>query len=194
MSLKDRIKIKEQCFLSTNHFKLERYDFEYLRNDGIWQTQMREVYDCGDGAAILLYNLQKQSVILIRQLRLPAVLNGHDELMLEVPAGLLEGEDAKIRMIKEVEEETGYHIKDARFICNAFVSPGAIKQKMHLFVAQYEDSDKKSKGGGHFDEGEEIEIIEMDFSQAYKMIETNQMQDAKAIILLLWAKINLFKD
>lgn len=192
--IKERIKIIEKRTLSDNHFHLYRYDFEYLRNDGNWQKQMREVYDCGDGAAILLYNLAKKSVILIRQLRLPAALNGLDELMLEVPAGLLEGEDAKKRMIMEVEEETGYHIKDAQFICNAFVSPGANTQKMVLFVGEYEDADKKSKGGGHEHEGEEIEVLEYSFNDAYKMIETGQLQDAKAIILLLWAKINLFNS
>lgn len=193
MKLENRIKVEEKTILSNNYFTLEKYDFLYLRNDGIWQKQMREVYDCGDGAAILLYNLEKLSVILIRQLRLPAFLNGHDELMLKIPAGLLDGEDAKKRMIMEVEEETGYHIKNAQFICNAFVSPGANTQKMHLFIGAYEDNQKLSKGGGHFDEGEEIEIIEIPFNQAYQMIETGEMQDAKSIILLLWAKINLFK-
>lgn len=190
--LKNRIKNIKKSILSDNHFHLYKYDFEYLRNDGIWQKQMREVYDCGDGAAILLYNLEKQSIILIKQLRIPAVLNGHDDLLIEIPAGLLEGANAKERMIMEVEEETGFIINDAKFICNAFVSPGAIMQKMHLFVAQYSDEDKKSIGGGRFEEGEEIEVLEMKFEEAFNMIASGQVQDAKAIILLLWAKINLF--
>ncbi len=194
MSVKSRLKNLNKKLLSNNHFILHVYDFEYLRNDGNWQKQMREVYDCGDGAAILLYNIKRRKIILIRQLRLPAFLNGLDEFMLEIPAGLLDGIDAKQRIIKEVEEETGYLINDAKFICEAFVSPGALKQKMSLFVAQYDEKDKKSLGGGIIDEGEEIEILEYDFDEAYKMIENGQLKDAKAIILILWAKINIFQN
>lgn len=189
---KPNIKIQSVKLLSDNHFKLERYDILYQRQNGEWQPQMREVYDCGDGACALLYNLAKRSVILIRQFRLPTFLNGHDDHLLEVPAGLLEGEDPTIRMRLELEEETGFRIENIKEVMRAFVSPGANTQKLYFFVGEYSPNDKVSAGGGHVHEGEEIEILEMDFDKAMAMVSTFEIQDAKAIMLLQYAKIHLF--
>lgn len=193
MTIKTRIKINDIKQLSDNYFSLLRYDFSYHRNDGTWQDQMREVYDCGDGAAILLYNLKQRTIILIKQLRLPAFLNGHDDLMLEVPAGLLDAAHPETRIIAEVEEETGYRIRHVKKIMEAFVSPGAVKQKLHLFIGEYSASDKVSQGGGHHHEGEDIEVLEVMFDDAVSMIKTGQLVDAKAIMLIQYAQLNLFK-
>ncbi len=189
---KPNINIQSVKLLSDNHFRLERYDILYQRQNGEWQSQMREVYDCGDGVSALLYNLERRKIILIRQFRLPVYLNGHSDHLIETPAGLLENENPKIRMIMELEEETGYHVSDINEIMQAFVSPGANTQKLHLFTGKYEAVDKQSKGGGHIHEGEEIEILELDFDKAYEMVNKFEIKDAKAIMLILWAKINLF--
>ncbi len=187
-----KIEVQKISVLSDNHFSLKRYDILYLRENNEWQKQMREVYDCGDGVAALLYNLEKRTIILIRQFRLPTYLNGHEDHFIEVPAGLLEKENPHTRMIMEIEEETGFRIEKVTEVMRAFVSPGANTQKMHLFVAQYSQNDKVSKGGGHPYEGEEIEIIEINFDDAFAMIENFEIQDAKTIILLQYAKLNLF--
>lgn len=186
------IKTREIKLLSDNHFRLERHLISYQRQNGEWQEQMREVYDCGDGVAGLIYNVKRRSVILIKQFRLPVYLNGHKDHFLEVPAGLLEKADPKTRIILELEEETGFRIKNLKEVMQAFVSPGANTQKIHLFVGEYTDNDRVSYGGGHEHEGEEIETLEIDFDKAIEMVENFEIQDAKAIMLLLWAKIHIF--
>ena len=194
MSLKSRVKIKNVTNLSDNYFMLDRYDIEYQREDGTWQPQMREVYDCGDAATILLYNLQKQTIILIRQLRVPCFLNGHEAALLETPAGLLDDISPEKRIIEEAEEETGFKISKVEKIYEGFACPGALKQKVHFFIGEYTDKDKVSDGGGLEDEGEEIEVIEMPFKAAVKMLENNEIQDMKTIMLLQYAILKIFKS
>ncbi len=192
MSLKSRIKIKQVTKLSDNYFQLDRYDIEYQRQNGTWQPQMREVYDCGDAATILLYNLQKQTIILIKQLRVPCFLNGHEAALLETPAGLLDDMAPEKRIIEEAEEETGFKISKVEKIYEGFACPGALTQKVHFFIGEYKDNDKVSDGGGLEEEGEEIEVIEMPFKAAVKMLENNEIQDMKTIMLLQYAMLKIF--
>jgi nudix-type nucleoside diphosphatase (YffH/AdpP family) len=193
MSLKSRIKIRNVAKLSDNHFQLDRYDIEYQRNDGTWQSQMREVYDCGDAATVLLYNLHKQTIVLIKQLRVPCFLNGHEAALLETPAGLLDGMSPEKRILEEIEEETGFRISKVEKIYDAFASPGALKSKTIFFIGEYADSDKIPDGGGLVDEGEEIEVIEMPFKAAVEMLENNEIQDMKTILLVQYAMLKLFQ-
>ena len=186
-----KIKINQTELLSDNWYLLNKVTFDYLRKDGVWITQKREVYDRGNGAAILLYNSQQKTVILTRQFRLPAYLNGDKTgLMIEVCAGLLDQDHPEQCIIRETEEETGYRIKSVQKILETFMSPGAVTEILHLFIGEYDDSMKVQEGGGLEHEQEEIEVIEMPFDEAYAMIATGEIKDAKTIILLQYAKIN----
>jgi nudix-type nucleoside diphosphatase (YffH/AdpP family) len=186
-----KIKINQTDLLSNNHYLLNNVTFDFLRKDGVWITQKREVYDRGNGAAILLYNSQQKTIILIRQFRLPAYLNGDKTgLMIEVCAGLLDQDHPEQCIIRETEEETGYRIKSVQKILETFVSPGAVTEILHLFVGEYDASMKVNEGGGLEHEQEEIEVIEMPFAEAYNMIASGEIKDAKTIILLQYAKIN----
>ena len=92
-NMKPTIHILEKKLLSDNWYKLWRYTFELTRTDGVTQTQQREAYDRGNGAAILLYNPEQQTVILTRQFRMPTFVNGNpDGMMIEACAGLLDQE------------------------------------------------------------------------------------------------------
>ena len=186
-----KVKINQTDLLSNNHYLLNNVTFDFLRKDGVWITQKREVYDRGNGAAILLYNSQQKTIILIRQFRLPAYLNGDKTgLMIEVCAGLLDQDHPEQCIIRETEEETGYRIKSVQKILETFVSPGAVTEILHLFVGEYDASMKVNEGGGLEHEQEEIEVIEMPFAEAYNMIASGEIKDAKTIILLQYAKIN----
>jgi nudix-type nucleoside diphosphatase (YffH/AdpP family) len=186
-----KIKINQTDLLSNNHYLLNNVTFDFLRKDGVWITQKREVYDRGNGAAILLYNSQQKTIILIRQFRLPAYLNGDKTgMMIEVCAGLLDQDHPEQCIIRETEEETGYRIKSVQKILETFVSPGAVTEILHLFVGEYDASMKVNEGGGLEHEQEEIEVIEMPFAEAYNMIASGEIKDAKTIILLQYAKIN----
>ena len=79
-------------------------------------------------------------------------------------------------------------------VFEAYVSPGAMVQKIHCFVGAYSPQDRVSAGGGLDSEGEDIEVIEMDFDEAYAMIADYRIRDAKTIMLLQFARIGIFSD
>jgi len=186
-----KVKINKIENLSSNWYKLDKIDFEYQLKNGSWQNQLRECYDRGDGAAILLYNSIQKTVILTKQFRMPSYLNGNsDGMMIEVCAGLLDADDPLTCIKKEAEEETGYQIKNPVKLFEIFSTPGAVTEKIHYFIAEYSHEMKIGEGGGLEEETEEIEVLEMDFDKALSMISTGEICDAKTIILLQHAKIN----
>ena len=186
-----KIKIKKTDLLSNNWYVLNNVTFDFLRKDGVWVTQKREVYDRGNGAGILLYNREQKTIILTSQFRLPAYLNGNETgMMVEVCAGLLDQDHPEQCIIRETEEETGYRIQSVQKIMETYMSPGAITEILHLFVGKYDASMKVNDGGGLEHEQEEIEVIEMAFEDAFKKIATGEIKDAKTILLLQYAKIN----
>ena len=186
-----KYKIQKTELLSDNWYILNKVTVDYQKRDGSWDTQVREVYDRGNGAAILLYNKSKETVILTRQFRLPSYLNGNKSgLMIEVCAGLLDEDNPEACIIREAEEETGYRLHSVKKIFEAYMSPGAVTEILHYFIGEYDSSMKVSAGGGLANEHEEIDVIEIPFGQAYVMIEAGEIKDAKTIMLLQYAKIH----
>ncbi|MEM8520067.1 GDP-mannose pyrophosphatase NudK [Flavobacterium sp. PL12] len=184
------IKIQKTELLSDNWYILNKVTFDYQKKDGSWITQKREVYDRGDGAAILLYNPNTKKVLLTRQFRLPSYLNGNKSgMMIEVCAGLLDKDNPEECIIRETEEETGYRISKVEKIMESYMSPGAVTEILHLFVGEYNASMKVSEGGGLESEQENIDVLEMSYDEAYNMISTGEIKDAKTILLLQHAKI-----
>lgn len=185
-----KIKITETKVLSDNWYILNKVTFDYQKKNGIPETHSREVYDRGNGAAILLYNSKKKSVILTRQFRMPTYLNGNDSgMMIEVCAGLLDKDNPKECIIRETEEETGYRLKNVDKVIETYMSPGSVTEILYLFTGEYDQSMKVSEGGGLDSENENIEVLEMTFDEAYNMIATGEIKDAKTILLLQHAKI-----
>ena len=192
MSVSDRIRVKNVRLLSDNHYVLKTTTFEWRRGNGEWQTQARESYDRGNGATLLPYNLAQRTVVLVRQFRYPAYVNGYDDLMIEAAAGLLDDESPDVRIRAEAEEETGYRLHDIRKVFEAFMSPGAVTEKTHFFVAEYEQQMRVGPGGGLASEGEDIDVLELSIDDALVMIGDGRIVDAKTIILLQYAKLHVF--
>lgn len=185
-----KINIRKTTLLSDNWYRLKKYSFDYLKEDGKIETQNREVYDRGNGAAILLYNSTKKTLILTRQFRLPTYLNANPNgMMIEVCAGVLDQDTPEDCIIRETMEETGYAIPKATKVFESYMSPGAVTEILHFFIAEYTDEMKIDKGGGLKEEHEHIEVLEMGFKKAYNMIETGEIKDSKTIMLLQYAKI-----
>lgn len=177
--------------LSNNWYTLNKVTFEYQREDGSWETQIREAYDRGNGAAILLYNAQKGTVVLTRQFRMPTYLNGNsDGMMVEACAGLLEKGNAEQTIKMEVEEETGYKIDHVKKVFEAYMSPGSVTEILYFFIGQYTDAMKVGEGGGAEDETENIEVLELPFEKALQMMDNGQIRDAKTIMLLQYAQLH----
>ena len=184
------IKITETSLLSDNWYILNKVTFNYQKENEKIQTHVREVYDRGNGAGILLYNTTKKTVILTRQFRLPTFLNGNKTgMMIEVCAGLLDQDNPEQAIIRETEEETGYRLNKVQKVVETYMSPGAVTEILYLFVGEYDESMKVSEGGGLASEQENIEVLEYTFDQAYAMIESGEITDAKTILLLQHAKI-----
>ena len=178
------MRIIDSKILSDDWYLLKKYIFELKRRDGEWQRQSREVYDRGNGAVILLYNRSQQAVILTRQFRFPVFINHYPGLLLEAPAGLLDNLDPEKRIKAEAEEETGYKVEQVQKVFEAFMSPGSVTEKLYFFIAEYRAEHLSGAGGGIKEEGEDIEVIEMDYQQALTAIDRGEIVDAKTIMLL----------
>jgi len=193
MTISDRIRVKNVRLLSDNWYTLKTTTLEWRRADGEWQTQLRETYDRGNGATLLPYNLARRTVMLVKQFRYPAYVNGCDDLLIEAAAGLLDNESPETRIRTEAEEEIGYRLRDIRKIFEAYMSPGSVTEKLHFFVAEYQPDMKIGAGGGNPDEGEDIEVLELAIDEALAMISDGRIMDAKTIMLLQWATLHIFK-
>jgi len=193
MTISDRVRVKKVETLSDRHYRLNEVEFDYRRGNGEWQTQKREVFDRGHAAALLPYNIANRTVVLARQFRLPAYLAGHDDLMIEAAAGMLDDETPEKRILAEAEEELGYRLHDVHKVFEAFMSPGSVTEKLHFFVAEYEATMRVGDGGGLAEEGEDIEVLELPIDTALAMISDGRIADAKTIMLLQYAALNIFR-
>jgi GDP-mannose pyrophosphatase NudK len=187
--MSDHVRILAEKVLSEAWGLVKSTTLELRRRNGDWQRQVRETYDRGDGAGILLYDPRQRSVILCRQFRFPAYAHGDAGYLVEVPAGKLEGDDPIDCARKEAEEETGYRVTHVRAVMSAYMSPGSVTEKLTLFVAEYDSASRVSDGGGLADEGEDIEVMEVPFDTALAMVETGEIVDAKTIMLLHYAAL-----
>lgn len=189
MAIKD-IEIVKTEILSNNWYTLKKVTYQYTKPDGTVQQQSREAYDRGNGAVILLYNTVSKTVILTRQFRIPTYINGNKSgMLIEACAGLLDQDSPQDCIRRETEEETGYQIKEAEKIFEAYMSPGSVTEILHFFIAEYTNNMKVSDGGGLEEEEENIEILEIHIQDALRMIESGEIKDGKTIMLLQYIKL-----
>ena len=179
-----RVKIVSSRILAENWGRLTGTTLDYQRRDGTVQRLEREVYDHGNAAALLLHEPRHDRVLLVRQFRYPALLNGDQPDLLEVCAGLLDGEDPLVAAAREALEESGHAARNIRHVCDAYMSPGSLTEKVSLYIGDYDETTLRHAGGGLVEEGEEIELVELDFAEALAMSRDGRIMDAKTIILL----------
>ncbi|WP_191487736.1 NUDIX domain-containing protein [Pseudomonas sp. FEN] len=191
---KDRVRIVDSTVLSDDWYLLKKTTFDFLRSDGTWQRQSRETYDRGNGATILLFNREKQTVVLTRQFRFPVFVNGHDGMLVEAAAGLLENASPEDRIRAEAEEETGYRVQNVQKIFEAFMSPGSVTEKLHFFLGEYDGDSKVGHGGGLEAEGEDLEVLELSLDDALQAVRRGEIVDAKTIMLLQYVALNKTLD
>ena len=192
MEIKEKISNVTSKVISNFWCKLEQINFDFRLKSGKTVNLTHEVYGKSDGVAILLYNPLTQKVILSKQIRMPVYINGNTNgYSIEVVGGGMDtNESAETCVIRETEEEVGYKVKEVKRVSTVFLSPGIVKEKVHLFVGEYTDEDKTENGGGLEAENEEIEVLETPFKDALKMIETEEIIDARTIMLLQYIQIN----
>jgi GDP-mannose pyrophosphatase NudK len=182
------VKILKTEILSNNWYTLNKVTFERKQKNGKVVTTSREAYDRGNGATILLYNTKTKTVILTRQFRLPTFVNGNaDGMLIEACAGLLDKDNAEDAIRRETEEETGYKLSKVKKIFEAYMSPGSVTEILFFFIAEYEKEMKVSDGGGV--EEEDIEVMELPFDKAWKMMDSGEIRDGKTIMLLQYLRV-----
>lgn len=190
MHTKDRVKIHSKQLLSNDWFQLHKITFDFQRRDGSWQRQSREAYDRGNGVTMLLVNPNTGKVILTRQFRMPVFINGHDGMLIEAAAGLLDNIAPDQRIRAEVEEETGYRITRLRKVFEAYMSPGSVTEKLYFYLGEYDESMRINQGGGVESEGEDLEVLEMPLTEALQMIHDGDIVDGKTIMLLQYVALH----
>ena len=188
----ERIQVRQRELLSSQWAHLESVEFDYQRGDGQWQRQKREIYHRGHGAAILLYNLDSQKIVLTRQFRFPAWSLGGDGFLLEVPAGIIESDDPVSTIQAETQQETGFLIGKPQFLFKAYATPGSVTEQLYYYAAEFDDAYRSGTGGGLPEEGEDIEVVVVDLQQAADWITQGNIEDAKTIILIQYAQLHIF--
>ncbi|MGA1835963.1 NUDIX domain-containing protein [Herbiconiux sp. 11R-BC] len=182
-----RVRVTDVQLLTSNWYITRTTRFEFQHSDGHGSTEERETYDRGNGATILLYDAGRRTVLLIRQFRYPAYVNGHpDGMLLEAPAGLLDEDDPETAIRREAREETGFAVGEVSHVFDAYMSPGSITEKLFFFAAPYDRAVRADAGGGLAEEGEDIELVELGIDEALTRIGRDII-DAKTIMLLQWA-------
>ena len=170
--------------LADDWARLTKYTFDYRRRDGVWEEQVRQAYDRGDGAVLLPFDPVRGTVLLVRQFRLPAWLKGRREPLIEACAGKLDSDDPVTCIRKEAEEELGYRLPDVTQVAFLYMSPGSVTEELAFFVCAYSATDRISDGGGAAHEGEDIEVLELPLDDALAMTRDGRIVDAKTILLL----------
>ncbi|WP_370963367.1 NUDIX domain-containing protein [Amycolatopsis sp. cg9] len=189
LSRNPRVRVTDVELLSSAWYVLRRTTFEFQHRDGRWTTEQRETYDRGNGATVLLYDPAGETVLLTRQFRYPVYVNDHpDGMFLETAAGLLDTDDPETAIRREAQEETGVRIGALEHVFDVYTSPGSVTERLHCYAAPYDPADRGA-GGGIAEEGEDIEVVELRFEDALKMIGTGEIADAKTIMLLQWAAL-----
>ena len=188
------VRVERAEVLSDAWYTLRRFDFQYRNSSGTWSRQQREAYDRGNGATILLINWARETVILTRQFRLPAYINGHpDGMLVETAAGLLDADDAETAIRRELEEETGYRVASVRQLFRLYMNPGSVTEHVTFFVGEYTADDRVSAGGGVAEENEDIEVIELNLDEAMGLARSGKICDGKTALLLHWAVVERSK-
>ncbi|MFF9186535.1 MULTISPECIES: NUDIX domain-containing protein [Streptomyces] len=185
------VRVRDVELTSQGWHVLRRTTFDYLRRDGRWETQIRETYDRGNGAVVLPYDTARGRVLLTRQFRYPAYVNHHpDGMLVEAAAGLLDADDPHTAIRREAAEELGVVLGPLTHVLDAYMSPGSVTERLHFFAAPYTPADRAGAGGGVEEEGEDIEVLELPFSEALDMTRDGRITDGKTVLLLQWAALH----
>ena len=184
----DRVRYLDKKILARGWGTLTSHTIAYTGDNGT-QTLVREVYDHGNAAAVLLINREAGEITLVRQFRLPAYLNGDGAQIIEACAGLLDGDEPQTCARKEAMEETGIAPSTLIHAFDIYASPGSLSEKTHCFIGLYTQADCTGQGGGLAHEGEEIEIVTLPASDILALTRDGTIIDAKTVALIQYAAL-----
>lgn len=185
-----KVRILEESREYDGFFKIDKAVLQYEKFNGEMSEEITRLnFNRGDSVALLLYDEGKDSVILVKQFRYPAYVNDGPGWILEVVAGVIEGERDAVSVARaELLEEAGYEVDHLELISRFYVSPGGTSERIHLYLGY--SHQKIGSGGGLRSEHEDIQAMEIPLDEAIKMIDTGEICDAKTIIALQWLRLH----
>jgi ADP-ribose pyrophosphatase len=172
------------------HFKINRYRYRYRQYRGGWSKPAeREVFERGHSVAVLLYDPALDQVVLIEQVRLPALIGGGPARTIEVAAGVIDpGETVEDVAYREVREETGLEIRVLLPMCSYFASPGGTSEHVTIFAGRV---DAAKAGGIHgADHDEDIKVVVLNYTDAMAALEDGRIRVASTVISLQWLALH----
>jgi nudix-type nucleoside diphosphatase (YffH/AdpP family) len=198
MSESRKAVIHKTTRLFDDFFKIDEVMVSHEQRDGTMSPDERRlIFERGDAAAIMLYNADNQSVIIVNQFKAPTLIARRrddpktmDGWITEATAGMIDpGETPEITITRETLEETGYSIKNPQLVCKFFSSPGGTSERIFLFFAEVRESDRLSDGGGlpH----EDITVVRISADELFDQLAKGSIEDPKLAIGAYWLKDHL---
>jgi len=184
-----KVLIKKTKRILDTFFKVDHSILQFEKFDGTLSEEVvRLNLERGDSVAALLVNREKRKIILIKQFRFPVYTKEKENSWTwEIVAGMVDaGHSPKESIIREIAEETGYHVSKVDHLFYFYPTPGGSNEKVHLYYAEVDEKDKKFSGGGVTSEGEDILAKEFSYTDAFEMMDSGEIIDAKTIIALQW--------
>ncbi len=177
-------------------FKLDRATVSYERFDGSMSASVnRLVFERGDSVAVLPFDRERRTVILVQQFRYPAYLRDGPGWLWEIVAGMIEpGRDAEDVARSEALEEAGYSLGELKHAMTVYASPGGSSERIHIYLAPVVAHQHVGGGGGLPQGGEDILLRTFELNEALAMIEDGRVVDAKTVLALQflalhWGKV-----
>jgi nudix-type nucleoside diphosphatase (YffH/AdpP family) len=188
----DKVQVLATRSLLDDFLRVQETILRYRKYNGKLSGQVRRLsLERGNSAAVILYDVSSQEVVLVEQFKWPtyAVDGGW---VVETLAGVVDGgEDPADTAVREALEETGYALDSPTFICRYYSSPGGSSEQIYLYFAEIDDSMRVGPGGGLTEEGEDIRLRRYTIESAGQAVSEGEIIDAKAIIGLNWIRERL---
>lgn len=148
------------------------------------QVFERLMEDHGRGVCVLPYDARRKLAMLVRQFRAPICASVGQPDLLEAVAGLADGEAGKPAALREAFEETGLRLRKLDHIATVWTMPGISTERMDLFLAAYDESDRLGRGGGQTGEHEVILTEELPLAELAAAANEGRIEDMKTFALV----------
>jgi nudix-type nucleoside diphosphatase (YffH/AdpP family) len=184
-----KVQIESKKRLFDDFMKIDEAVVRFERFDGTMSPPLRRLnLERGDSVAALILNRRTRRVTLVNQFRFPTYEKGPGWIM-EVVAGIVDSHEAPENAVRrEILEETGYRVSAVAQISTFYLSPGGSSERIILYCAEVDGSERISKGGGVASEDEDVDVLELSYQEAWEALDSGKIVDAKTIIALNWLR------
>jgi len=186
-----RVEVIEKTTPFQGYFQVDLYRLRHRKYDGGWSGEMtREIFERGHAAAVLLYDPQRDSVVLIEQFRPGAYAAALEPWLIEIVAGIIEaGETPEAVVRREAEEEAGCTVGALHLIGTFLATPGGSSETLTIYCGQV---DSVGAGGIHGldHEHEDIRVLPMSRAAALEKLSQGGVTNLTAAVALQWLALN----